>query len=156
VTRAVSIEAMTDLQELRALLAEATPGSWLARRWVVTMADEETEIGVFPNPDDAALIVAAVNALPALLDRLEQAEGEVEHLVAANEHWHVRVIALNSTNDQLTERLEQAEARNAKLERVADTAKNHKCENHTSQSGTTRWCRMCEALAALNEPGEKP
>jgi hypothetical protein len=95
---------MTDeIAELRALLEKATPRPWAVRpdvdrigrkrgwlclwngaRPVVYPATVEThdgesgEIttwsGVQISPDDAALIVAAVNALPALLTRVEAAE----------------------------------------------------------------------------------
>jgi hypothetical protein len=46
--------------DLRALLAAATPGPWKS---------------AYYTNADAVLIVAAVNALPALLDRLEKLEG---------------------------------------------------------------------------------
>jgi hypothetical protein len=32
---------------------------------------------------------------------------------------------------------------------LIETARNHACDRHISQEGTTRWCRMCEALAKL-------
>jgi hypothetical protein len=47
----------TDTRALRALLAAGTPGEWRAPLYVTR--------------DDARLIVAAVNSLPALLDELE-------------------------------------------------------------------------------------
>ena len=66
---------MTTTDRLRALLAEATPGPWQAtekrgkrdgyvRSGDRTLADMRLRNG----EADAALIVAAVNALPALLD----------------------------------------------------------------------------------------
>ena len=76
---------MTDIiQELRGLIAEATPGPWEcdgavleyegARfgevAYVIGKAGQQ-----FPaKAANAALIVAAINHLPALLDRLEAAE----------------------------------------------------------------------------------
>lgn len=78
--------------ELRELLAKATPGPWGAeaitkhsasneRPWVGRLSESryaalsygETQLEAVAN---AALIVAAVNALPALLDRVEALEAE--------------------------------------------------------------------------------
>lgn len=75
-----------DTAELRRLLAEATPGPWRTevggqvwswvrpngRRFVAT-----TRYRTHPeDAPNAALIVAAVNALPGLLDRIEELEAE--------------------------------------------------------------------------------
>lgn len=88
---------MTDA-ELRALVAKATPGPWTCfykskyDEWHVgvPMAGSSMKWGIFDdgirtdNPEaDARLIVAAVNALPALLDRLEAAERDAELLRGA-------------------------------------------------------------------------
>jgi len=70
-----------DINALRKLLAEATPGTWRLRH----LSDGEP-IVVMPDSEDstvlteanAALIVAAVNALPALLSRLERLEAVAE------------------------------------------------------------------------------
>lgn len=82
---------MTDIiQELRGLIAEATPGPWEcdgavleyegARfgevAYVIGKAGQQ-----FPaKAANAALIVAAINHLPALLDRLEAAERVIDFL----------------------------------------------------------------------------
>jgi hypothetical protein len=88
---------MTDIiQELRGLIAKATPGPWASR--VEPQSYPECDDKDYPatisgggkhiaflqerydanlaqvNDVDAALIVAAINHLPALLDRLEAAE----------------------------------------------------------------------------------
>lgn len=82
------------IEELRGLLAKATPGPWKNHLVDDTtiVASNGFEIGTtwpggsvyngFVDPAEqheinAALIVAAINALPALLDRLEKAEGEL-------------------------------------------------------------------------------
>ena len=62
--------------ELRRLLAEATPGPWIDAGDIESIpltiaSDPYAAIGRDPSPQwakNAALIVAAVNALPALLD----------------------------------------------------------------------------------------
>lgn len=91
------------LEELRALLAKATPRPWyvvhgVALCEVALPADHAEQ---FPDlsavdfvdvnaPDlegNAALIVAAVNNLPALLDRLEQAEADRDAAVARAERY---------------------------------------------------------------------
>lgn len=80
-----------DVAALRALLAKATPGKWEATGRAIDRADAPfTEIAVdrcdadwcgnssgIERSDDAALIAAAVNALPALLDAVEGAGGLV-------------------------------------------------------------------------------
>lgn len=76
---------MTPLPSLRKLLAEGTPGPWRAgthETWHV-FAPHNDGFGPervllrmnehFPYTNDARLIVAAVNALPALLDVAERA-----------------------------------------------------------------------------------
>ncbi|KEZ17215.1 hypothetical protein CP98_03714 [Sphingobium yanoikuyae] len=74
---------MTDIiQELRGLIAEATPGPWEylnTSGTIVQKIDRLTtyviaEMQTSNETIDAALIVAAINHLPALLDRLEAAE----------------------------------------------------------------------------------
>jgi hypothetical protein len=91
---------VTSPDELRQLLADATPGPWeqapwftntiLPKRWI-----DGDQLGVDPNDRgpfstvhahsaaDAALIVAAVNALPSLLDELDRIAGE---LAGANDY----------------------------------------------------------------------
>lgn len=75
---------MTDLARLRELLAAATPGPWETAERSDTInvqagqravARCQRKAGVWR---DAALIVAAVNALPALLDRIEALERVAE------------------------------------------------------------------------------
>lgn len=90
---------------LRELLAKATPGEWsfvaegdngnrghdmggfkAGDRWVCTFGDSTQyypEEGTPPEPQDAALIVAAVNALPALLAQSAAYEALVARLASA-------------------------------------------------------------------------
>lgn len=88
------IDAKT-IEELQGLLAKATPGPWSthlvddttimspAREVATTCDSSQTDredgydIEYEQMEADAALIVAMRNALPALLDRLEKAEGEL-------------------------------------------------------------------------------
>jgi hypothetical protein len=83
---------MTDIiQELRGLIAEATPGEWAlgvranqraiaggAGEWLALLPNGHREgFGLTSDAEiraNATLIVAAINHLPALLDRLEAAE----------------------------------------------------------------------------------
>lgn len=98
---------MSTNDELRALLAKATPGPWEVSAAICGQHHTETvsvyhvdtskgcrhihevvEAGCKCGDDaiseaNAALIVAAVNALPALLDRLDSLAGENERLGAA-------------------------------------------------------------------------
>jgi hypothetical protein len=88
---------MTD--ELRALAEAATPGPWEIdweendgpESYPIGFRAEDAvghDVGNFDGSEaDAALIVAACNALPALLDRLDKAEAalSVERIAAACE-----------------------------------------------------------------------
>jgi len=79
------------IEELRGLLAKATPGPWevdyLDKNGQRVIRQEHIEIATFWHHSvgsiekemeaNAALVVAMRNALPALLDRLEKAEGEL-------------------------------------------------------------------------------
>jgi hypothetical protein len=85
---------MSEIERLRALLAEATPGPWRARKWdaprmVEVHAATKPPVVPWSGFDDssrtktehdanATLIAAAVNALPALLDVAEAAAKSVE------------------------------------------------------------------------------
>jgi hypothetical protein len=82
---------VTIIERLRALLAEATPGPWAWTEtggpFALVMGPDGDELvhvrmnlGLGSNPDrDAALIAAAVNALPALLDVAEAARDYLAH-----------------------------------------------------------------------------
>lgn len=88
---------MTDIiQELRSLIAKATPGPWAAGvrsnqraiaggagEWIALLPNGHREGFGLTSDDEilsnAALIVAAINHLPALLDRLEAAEPWRKH-----------------------------------------------------------------------------
>ena len=66
-----------DLKRLRELLEKATPRPWQVARGGSGMhiVDPEAHwIAECISSHDRAFIVAAINALPALLDRLEKAE----------------------------------------------------------------------------------
>jgi DNA-binding FrmR family transcriptional regulator len=71
------------IAELRVLLAAATPAPWsidpVSDRYA---RDEQGHVIARLDPPDTALVVAAINALPALLDRVERAEGEVAAILA--------------------------------------------------------------------------
>jgi hypothetical protein len=86
---------MSEIERLRALLAEATPGPWRARKWpsprmVEVLAVTKPPIVPWAGFDDsdrtktehdanASLIAAAVNVLPALLDVAEAAQAWRAH-----------------------------------------------------------------------------
>jgi hypothetical protein len=90
---------MLSVSELRELAGKVTPLPW---EWENSLWDNKRpynlqspngdfhplivlktpEEGWPPTDDDAAYIVAAVNALPSILDRLEEAEAENERLRA--------------------------------------------------------------------------
>jgi hypothetical protein len=111
-----------DIAAMRKLLATATPGPWcshdtammhVALCWpnnvqvLATMADIEQPHGLRSSAN-RELIVAAVNALPALLDAVEERDRCVKHL-------RVERDALQVANSVEFDRAEAAEAA---LERV--------------------------------------
>lgn len=61
--------------ELERLMREATPGPW-------THASDKLAAGNIKAPDNAALIVAAVNALPELLAKLERYDDALDEIAA--------------------------------------------------------------------------
>ena len=88
---------MTNLTELRRLHAESTPGEWICNTSEDCIFTDEQMEGnlVFQSPSpaycpasaeyfqpNAALAVAAHNAMPALLDELEAARKRIEELEA--------------------------------------------------------------------------
>ena len=71
-----------DLDALEWLIAAATPGPWRPAGMGGTLKAARVEIArMLPNsdrPNNAALIIAAVNALPALIAELGEARREAE------------------------------------------------------------------------------
>lgn len=72
-----------DIGKLRELLEKATPGPWTANPFGFVFFGH-SEIAARAIPADAALTAALRNAAPALLDRLEAVEREVERLRKEN------------------------------------------------------------------------
>lgn len=64
-----------DLEGLEKLLAEATPLPW-------EYASDKLAAGNIKAPDNARLIVAAINALPELLARLERYDDALDEIAA--------------------------------------------------------------------------
>lgn len=86
-----------DIEALRESLAKATPGPWSVKPGTAPESGTDLLVHVGARPgrdtvalqdhcmgfvhrgqDDAALIVASVNALPGLLDRIEELERELD------------------------------------------------------------------------------
>jgi hypothetical protein len=64
---------MTDIQQLRDLLAAATPGPWIVNDDdTISLASGEKAAWRQAHRANCALIVAAVNALPDLLDEVNR------------------------------------------------------------------------------------
>lgn len=63
-----------DVKALRELLAKATPGPWQSIDNVIFSVEPGGPHPLEGNCADGALIVAAINALPALLDAAEDRE----------------------------------------------------------------------------------
>jgi hypothetical protein len=90
---------VSSIERLRALLAEATPGPWAWTEtggpFALVMGPDGDELvhvrmnlGLGSNPDrDAALIAAAVNALPLYLELEDAARSAVD--AAGTENWPV-------------------------------------------------------------------
>lgn len=103
---------MADVQKLRALLAAATPRPWHTDVWygnddggwaaigphcTASEADDFDDAPESPSYDramaDAALIAAAVNALPELLDEVERLDLQVSEWISVYERQCTRSIA---------------------------------------------------------------
>jgi hypothetical protein len=63
------------MEDLKKLLAAATPGPW-------THASDKLAAGNIKAPDNAGLIVAAINALPELLAKLERYDDALDEIAA--------------------------------------------------------------------------
>lgn len=97
--------------KLRELHAKATQGEWRTYKWQVVIGEE---VAGFPTNDDAALVVAAHNALPGLLDALDAAEAEIARLQAGgcarDQHTTqhcAEAVGLAAENKRLREALER-------------------------------------------------
>ena len=75
-----------DLEELERLLAEATPGPWTVSECDdlhaagIHAAEEKYPFGTTSANEEARLIVAAVNALPALISEIRELRADRERL----------------------------------------------------------------------------
>ena len=83
---------MIDIEELKRLLAEATPGEWRhiisgVSWWAGGLYSEDTDshIANYREQCDAALIVALHNAAPAMIAELEAARKVIDLLMKAPE-----------------------------------------------------------------------
>ena len=118
--------APLDLGRLRALLEKATPGPWRAVEaetafriqrasdpWNYITTATYSPLGGIPKWEgmqaNAALIVAAVNALPALLSRVEELEATVAQ-------WKEGVESANRLTQRFAAERDEARARAAALE----------------------------------------
>jgi hypothetical protein len=82
-----------DLDELERLLGAATPGPWHREGDAIAETDNY-EIGIIAYAPDANLVVAAANALPALIARVREAEHRIEQ-------WQRRVREQDRAMDTL-------------------------------------------------------
>lgn len=108
-----------DIAKLRELEKSATPGPWqvgeenesraeiFARRVIATV--HRDRFGA-PRPDDASLIVAARNALPALLDELEAARADLETAMDLGHKLCFGSVVDQGENENAWIRFEQARA----------------------------------------------
>lgn len=127
-----------DLDKLEALRAKATPGEWR-----VIKIEQESQIwsGTYVGKtrdyqgDDAALIVAAVNALPALIARIRELEAEVKERrlgdIQMGKQW-------NGLQDLLAER----DAEIAELKGGTDPWQLVEREGGTAKIEAGDWVRL--------------
>jgi hypothetical protein len=134
---------LADLAELDRLLAAATPRPWHREGDAIAETDNY-EIGVVPYMHDCDLIVAAVNALPALLARVRAAEARADGL--ADSWKRERAVV----GDQAM-RLEQAQTSERRLaERIvaleaAGRVLVDEVTGRTVPKGTHLWCTWCDS-----------
>ena len=138
---------MTDVERLGKLLAEGTPGPWVAHPDVdggrtifvpdvgrVVQAAEplgyDTGCDLVPSVEDAALIVEGINALPDLLATIVRQAEEIARLTQQSDQWRRDFEEANAAVGQyihqaaaLTERAQAAEAQASRLTEELATAR---------------------------------
>ena len=114
---------MTDLQELKKLLGKATAGPWHfnedarsinSDQWLAEGASEYRPCIVtlpvwhaahsYEQKHNAALIVAAVNSLPALIERVEELERALQEL------YDCGCVAIDALDDAPADVFDESEA----------------------------------------------
>lgn len=126
----------SDRETLRALIAAATPLPWAEfcesdDCWIQQADAEGAPVGIQAvmestpeaiNPENKALVLAAVNALPGLLDHIDrltfawkQAEGDISGALAFARKMEQERNAALDAHAAVSSRLEQAEAHAARL-----------------------------------------
>ena len=175
---------MTDTNELRKLLDAATPGPWRVRftgyndAWLVVGWNARRETFDHQAFDDGSawgtynqsctdptrdLIVAAVNALPALLDELDaaheairmerertqKAEAEVERLRDEAAKWH-NLLPVYEDAEREVQQL-RADLREA-LSLLRDNGDVRMFVFRADMAReVSRWARRCDALLATHK-----
>lgn len=149
--------------QLRALAAAATPGPWVAgepRGWGDNddepQSDIDTPAGVLTwddhggevfKPDDAEFIAAARNALPALLDALDQAEADRDWNLRSSRLSKEERIKANARADQAEAERDQARAQ---VDRVREL--HQPCSHDAPCRGDCAECGQhmpCDTIRAL-------
>lgn len=117
-----------DIAEGRRLDADADPAPWhIIRRPGPTIVDDNGMGIAQPPSDNAALIVWARNNLPALLDRIESLEADLERAHFARAEAQNRASDLRKAADGWASHAEQTES--ALLEARATNARlNRRCQ----------------------------
>lgn len=88
------------INELRDALATMTPGAWYTDDTLRGMSGKQ-KIVEFKYECDAIAIVALVNAAPALLARLEEAEADRDHLRALHAQAQAGFNVVNKAANEL-------------------------------------------------------
>lgn len=178
---------MTDTQELRRLLAAATKGTWQqgvlldtqqtrgwtehvrkhgeaeeARRIFVGMTAHDQgrgrkPVAEFQTADDAALIIAAVNALPKLLDRVEKAEKERSDALMAADRFQRRAEKAEALLAAQVDFSRRAVDRIAVLERAFNPGATHyaDCWKHHDSCALVREYKALAADPSSLKEGEE-
>jgi hypothetical protein len=117
----VTAPTKAERERLRGLLASGSPGPWVHAGDSYVVDTEQGFLSQMGTTEDAALIAAAVNALPGLLDALATAEARVAKLEGVVECARASVEINQALGDKAAEnmqRLATAEAERLTLARV--------------------------------------
>lgn len=123
---------MTDaeIKNLRDLMRAATPGPWVLEGKELSKLVSNGEVWVeavvahnYQESNDAALIVAAVNALPGLLDEVERLRADLKETTERASQWVDIAGEHGAEVDVLRKKVERLRADAARLDHIEKHAR---------------------------------
>lgn len=140
-----------DLDSLRAVMAQRTPGEWAVDHYYSEIHDGGGfRIAILAKRDDCAAIVAAVNAIGPLLERVEELEVQLaaaaDHLACVHPIGEVKAIGLMEVAKATGEVCNQLAAANERIAGLEAQCEGLSNEALAYQSMANRRGEIIEAL----------